>query len=64
MRYRAAMAPMFGRHVTVELGGQLTEVTVDGISDKGALEVVDDKGQRQNLLAGDVHLHGQGAIRS
>ena len=63
MRYRSAMSPMLGRRVTVELGGHLAEVTVDGISDKGALEVVDEEGQRRNLLAGDVHLHGQGAIQ-
>jgi BirA family biotin operon repressor/biotin-[acetyl-CoA-carboxylase] ligase len=64
LRYRNAMAPMLGRQVVVTIGGQTIEVRVEGISDKGALEVVDGKGQRRSLLAGDVHLHGQGAIPS
>lgn len=64
MRYRAAMLPMVGRTVTVELAGRRLEARVEGISDKGALEVLDEGGQRQRLLAGDVHLHGQGAVRN
>jgi len=64
LRYRAAMTPMLGRLVTVEIGGGTITATVQGISDRGALEVVDEEGQHRSLLAGDVHLREQGAIVS
>jgi len=62
MRYRAAMAPMLGRRIGIEVPEGEIDVMVEGVSDKGALQVVDGEGQRRSLLAGDVHLHAQGAI--
>ncbi len=64
VRYRAAMTPMIGHAVHVELPGGTIEATVEGISDKGALLVVDGEGQCRSVLAGDVHLQWQGAILS
>lgn len=64
VRYRAAMTPMIGRSVQVELGDGKIEATVKGISDKGALLVVDGEGRCRSVLAGDVHLRWQGAIVS
>lgn len=55
-KYRCAMDRMLGRRVTVETGAGEQQATVRGISDKGALEVVDEVGQPRTLLAGDVHL--------
>ena len=59
---RAALAPMVGRRVRVETGGDTTRGTVLGIRDNGALEVLEDSGSVRPLLAGDVHL-GTGAVR-
>ena len=64
MRYRAAMAPMIGHRVQVDHPVAPIEATVEGISDKGALLVVDGEGQRRSVMAGDVHLRWQGAILS
>ena len=55
-RYRCAMDRMLGRRVIVETGTGEQQATVRGISDKGALQVVDERGQSRALLAGDVHL--------
>jgi BirA family transcriptional regulator, biotin operon repressor / biotin---[acetyl-CoA-carboxylase] ligase len=57
-RSRAAMQPLFGRRVRVELDGTVQDVVVRGVRDSGALEVVDESGRCRPLLAGDVHLGG------
>ena len=64
MRYRDAMSAMIGHLVHVEVPGDTIEATVKGISDKGALLVVDGEGQCRSVLAGDVHLQWQGAIEN
>lgn len=63
-RVRAAMSPMIGRRVRVEERDGFFAAEVVGLSDKGRLMVVDASGQRRALLAGDVHLHGQGGYDS
>ena len=63
-RVRAAMSPMIGRSVQVEERDGFFPAEVVGLSDKGRLMVVDASGQRRALLAGDVHLHGQGGYES
>ena len=55
-RYRHAMSPMLGRMVLVEEREQRVVARVQGMSDRGALQVVDEGGGQRVLLAGDVHL--------
>ncbi len=55
-RARAAMAPMFGRPATAEIGREVVDVEVVGLADSGGLEVLVDGLRRRVLLAGDVHL--------
>ncbi len=59
---REAMAPMFGRRVRAEIGGELRAVTVHDVRDSGALEVVDESGAVRQLMAGDVHLGAVGCF--
>lgn len=59
LRARNAMTPMLGRRVRIEQGGTELSAHVKGLSDSGALEVVDEHGVARLLLAGDVHLLGQ-----
>lgn len=55
-RYRARLAPMIGRTVTIDSGRGPWTGCVEGVDDIGALVVLDDAGTRRTVLAGDVHL--------
>ncbi len=54
--YRTAIEPMLGREVVIERKGHPQAVKVVGVQDSGALEVLDGKGTRHAVVAGDVHL--------